>query len=138
MTDPADALALVLELVTWVGIVPGILLLAGGYLRRVVSARYLETWGVVIASPAGTNRPWFRWMDLERELQCAPVPPDTEHPVRVGDEVLVYFDARSPDRARLDDPRMDGKLLRVLGWVLVGVGALAAAAQLVILLIQGS
>jgi hypothetical protein len=142
VTDSSNAPALVLELLTWVGIVPGVVLLAAGYLRRAFSSRYQETWGVIIASPAGTGHPWFRWMDLGRELQSAPVPAESGHgdgtrPLRPGDEVLVYFDARRPDRGRLDDPRADGHLLRLLGWVLAGVGVLAAVAQIVILVVQG-
>lgn len=138
MTDATNTISLVLELFTWVGFVPGIVLLAAGYLRKALASRYLETWGVIIPSPAGTDHLWFRWMDLERELQSAPAPPDEDHPVGLGDEVLVYFEARRPSRARLDDPRTEGRLLRVLGWVLASVGLVAAIGQIVILLLPGT
>jgi len=133
---PVDVLLLVLEILTWVGLVPGILLLILGYLRRAFAARFEETWGVIIASPAGTEHPWFRWMDTERTLQSAPVPLDSDSGSvpEIGDEVRVYFDRRDPEHGRLDHPASDGRVLRVLGWVLTGVGAAAGIAQLAVML----
>ncbi|HEV7956887.1 MAG: putative sortase-sorted rane protein [Microbacteriaceae bacterium] len=132
----SDSLALVLELLTWVALVPGVLLLVVGYARLAFGGRFQETWGVIIPSPAGTPHKWFRWMDLSRELQSAPVPGDAERPLEIGDEVRVYFDPRHPEKGRLDHPSSDGRLLRVVGWVLVAVGVGAAIAQLVTLILE--
>lgn len=132
----SDALALVLELLTWVGLLPGILLLGIGYIRRAMALRFQQTWGVVITSPAGTDHLWFRWLDLNREMQSAPVPLDSHEQIALGDEVKVYFDPRNPENGRLDDPAADGRLLRVLGWMLTGIGVAAAITQLVILLLE--
>lgn len=129
-----DSLALVLELLTWLGLVPGVVLLIVGYTRRALASRFQETWGVIIPSPAGSTHPWFRWMDLARQLQSAPVPNDHDQRLEIGDEVTVYFDPRNPENGRLDHPSADGKILRVIGWVLTGVGAGAGIAQLVLLL----
>lgn len=131
MTTIPDALALVLEVFTWFGLVPGILLLGLGYLRRILAMRFEETWGIIVESPAGTSHLWFRWMDLERELQSAPIPPDADEELALGDEVKVYFDRRNPHNGRLDHPSADGRVLRVCGWVLVSVGLAAAVIQLV-------
>lgn len=136
MTSAPDAIALILELLTGVGLVPGVILLIIGYTRRALAGRFDETWGVIIASPAGTEHPWFRWMDLARELHSAPVAADAEDLPRVGDEVKVYFDRRNPDNGRLDDPAGDGRALRVVGWLLTGLGVAAAAAQLVALFFE--
>ena len=140
MTSASDVLALILELLTWVGLVPGVILLAAGYLRLVYSARFEKTWGVVIASPTGSGRPFIRWMDRGRELRTAPIPEgDLDHEgksLAVGDEVPVYFDRRKPERGRLDNPTGDGRLLRVLGWVLSGIGAGAAVVQLILLFLE--
>lgn len=136
MTSAPDAIALILELLTGVGLVPGVILLIIGYTRRALAGRFDETWGVIIASPAGTEHPWFRWMDLARELHSAPVAADAEDLPRVGDEVKVYFDRRNPDNGRLDDPAGDGRALRVVGWLLTGLGLAAAAAQLVALFFE--
>ncbi len=136
MNSAADALPLAFELITWVGLVPGVVLLVVGYVRQAFAARFEETWGVVIPSPAGTSYPWFRWMDTDRQLQSAPVPPGGDETLVPGDEVTVFVDRRSPDRARLDDPRSDGRVLRVIGWVLFSVGAAAGVAQLIALLAQ--
>ncbi|GAB3135971.1 DUF3592 domain-containing protein [Marisediminicola antarctica] len=130
----SDAFALVLELITWVGLLPGIVLLAAGYIRKAWASRYQETWGVIVQSPAGTDHLWFRWMDLQRELQSAPVSLDADESLELGDEVKVYFDPRNPENGRLDHPSADGRLMRILGWLLVGVGSAAAIVQIVILL----
>lgn len=137
VTSAPDALALVLELVTYIALVPGVVLLVIGYLRRAFAARYQHTWGVVVASPAGTGHPWFRWLDLEREFQTAPVPGDADRPIAIGDEIEVFFDPRNPENARLTDPASDGHLLRTLGWILTGVGAAAGVGQIVALVVTG-
>lgn len=136
VTSVLETLALTLEVVTWVGLVPGVVLLAVGYARRAFALRFEHTWGVVVPSPADAREPSVRWMDRQRELHVAPVPEDPDHPVAVGDEVEVYFDRSNPERGRLDDPAHDGRLLRVLGWVLTGIGALAAIAQIVLLFLE--
>ena len=41
---------LVLELLTWVGLIPGITFLVLGYVRRAFAARYEQTWGIIIPS----------------------------------------------------------------------------------------
>lgn len=132
----SDALALVLELLTWVGLVPGIVLLVAGYLRKAFAGRFQETWGVIVQSPAGTDHLWFRWMDLNRELQSAPVSLDADESLEIGDEVKVYFDPRNPENGRLDHPSADGRVMRIVGWLLVGIGAGAAIVQLVTLLVE--
>lgn len=136
MTSAPDAIALVLELLTGVGLVPGVILLIIGYTRRALAGRFEETWGVIIASPAGTEHPWFRWMDLARELHSAPVAADAADLPRIGDEIKVYFDRRNPDNGRLDDPTGDGRALRVVGWLLTGLGLGAGIAQLVALFLE--
>lgn len=136
MTSATDSLALIFEVLTWVGLVPGIALLVIGYARRAFALRFEETWGVIIPSPAGTAHPWFRWMDLSRELQSAPVPLDGEEALEIGDEVKVFFDPRSPEYGRLDHPSADGRLVRVIGWALLGVGVAAGIAQLIVLLLE--
>ncbi len=136
VTSAPDAIALILELLTWVGLVPGVVLLVAGYTRRALASRFEETWGVVIPSPAGSDHPWFRWMDLRRELRSAPVNSHEGDLPKVGDEVKVYFDRRNPDNGRLDDPAGDGRALRVVGWLLVGVGVAAGVAQLVALFLE--
>ncbi len=137
VTSAPDALALVLELVTYIALAPGIVLLAIGYARRAFASRYQQTWGVIIESPAGTTHPWFRWLDLDREFQTAPVSYGADRTFEIGDEIEVYFDPRNPENARLSDPSGDGHLLRVLGWILTGVGAAAGIGQIVALIVTG-
>lgn len=131
-----SALSLILELVTWVALLTGIVFLIVGYVRKAMAGRYEQTWGVVIPSPAGTTHPWFRWMDESRELQSAPIPVDGEETLEPGDEITVYMDRRNPDRGRLDDPAGDGRVPRVIGWILVAIGLAATAVQLIALLAE--
>ena len=133
---PSDALSLALELLTWLALIPGIVLLLIGAARRAWANRFEETCGVIIASPAGTSHPWFRWMDLNRELQSAPLPAEQVASHKVGDEVTIFFDPRNPENGRLDHPSADGKVFRVTGVVLVVIGVVAAIIQIVLLLLE--
>lgn len=132
----ASVVSLVLELVTWITLVPGVALLIVGYVRRALASRYEQTWGVVVPSPAGTAHPWFRWMDASRELKTAPLPIDGDESLQPGDEITVYIDRRNPDRGRLDDPATDGRPQRIIGWVLVSIGIASAVVQLIALLVE--
>ena len=133
MTSATSILSLVLELVTWVALVPGVVLLAIGYIRKALADRYEQTWGVVIPSPAGTAHPWFRWMDASRELQSAPIPADGDEALQPGDEIMVYMDRRNPDRGRLDDPATDGRSQRIIGLIFLSIGAASTAIQIIAL-----
>ncbi len=135
-SDPLDAISLLLELITWIALVPGILLLLIGYTRRALGSRFEKTWGIVIASPAGTEHPWFRFIDLEREMQTVPVPLSDGILPPVGTEVQVYFDPRNPQHARLADPKADGHAFRLVGVLLTAVGAATAFVQFGALLVE--
>ena len=134
--DPIDAISLLLELITWIALVPGLLLLLIGYVRRALGARFEKTWGIVIASPAGTEHPWFRFIDLEREMQIVPVPLADGILPEVGAEVQVYFDPKNPQHARLADPTADGHAFRLVGVLLTAVGAATAFVQFGALLVE--
>lgn len=137
MTTATDAISLTLELLTYLALLPGALLLTIGLVRRAFSSRLEETWAVVIASPAGTDHPWLRWLDLHREMQTSPVPLDEGPLPTIGEEIRVWVDPRHPDRARLEHPSSDGRFFRVLGYILLGVGIGAAIGQLVLLFVEG-
>lgn len=136
MLTPSDAVSLALELLTWLAIVPGLVLLVIGLARRAWANRFEETCGVIVASPAGTNHPWIRWMDLDRQLQSAPIPLPDAAAHAIGDEVTIYFDPRNPENGRLDHPSSDGKVFRVTGVMLLSIGIIAALVQISILLLE--
>lgn len=48
----------------------------------------------------------------------------------------VWFSPRSPWRVRTHAPELDGRALRVTGLVLIGIGALAAVAGIVLLFLE--
>ncbi|MBC7519037.1 MAG: hypothetical protein H7248_09210 [Microbacteriaceae bacterium] len=136
MLTPSDAISLALELLTWLALVPGSVLLLIGLARRAWAKRFEETCGVVIASPAGTAHPWIRWLDLDRELQSAPIPLADAADHTIGDEVTVFFDPRNSENGRLDHPSTDGRVFRVTGIMLMAIGILAVLIQLILLLLE--
>ncbi|MFP7832875.1 hypothetical protein [Marisediminicola sp. LYQ134] len=136
MTSLNDSFALVFEVLTWVGLGAGVTLLLIGYGIRLFAGRFVETWGVVIVSPTEPSALSFRWMDLDRILHSSRVPPDAPGEPRLGDEVTVHFDKRDPAIARLDDPRLDGRGVRIAGWLLVAIGIVSTIVQVVAVLLE--
>lgn len=135
VTNAPDALLLILELLTWIGLIPGLVMAIVGFTRRALSRRYEETWGIVVDGPPGDNRPHLRWMDLSRTLRLTPLD-DDDGGIRVGDELPVYSDRLNSRPIRLDPPSSDGKAFVVVGLVLLGVGAAAGITQIVLMFLE--
>ena len=134
MSDALTVISPVVELFGWFGFVVGVPVLLLGAHARHRAARYEETVAVVIPAPDWAHAATARWMDSSGELH------ETEfddHPVDtpVETELAVHYDPWRPTRPRLDPPHEDGRALRTVGWILIGVGALCAVASVVLLFV---
>jgi hypothetical protein len=144
MTTPLDAASLVLELLSWIGLCLGVPLLLAGHLRRLAFSGWNETMAVIVAGrPApdahGTDptRPrLFRWLGDDGHLYELPADTEETEHLDEGDDVTVFVNPRRPEQARTGPTRREGHLLRLLGWIFVGIGAASVILSIVIAVLE--
>lgn len=127
MDDPIDALSLITELFSWVGLAAGAVLVIVGYIRKVVFQGWRETLGVVVVDPRGDLV--YRWLGEDGVLYEAPSIDDETQVLEPGDDITVYVNPRDPSVGRVDDPSHEGRALRTTGWILLGLGVVAIVVQ---------
>jgi len=144
MTTPLDAASLVLEVLSWVGLIIGVPLLIGGYVRRLAFSGWTETMAVIVSRQPIPDAPGddssaahvFRWLGDDGHLY--ELPADTEETAHLeeGDDVTVFVNPRRPDQARTDPAHREGHLLRLLGFIFLGVGVLSVVLSIVIAVVE--
>ncbi|MBF4623700.1 sortase [Clavibacter sp. VKM Ac-2872] len=137
--DGLAAASLIIEFLTWIALVPGVLLYVAGLSVRVLGRRWTATEGLVADGPvgdAGTAPRVVRWFDDEGDVHEAPADSPETHDLPAGSDVRVWFSPRAPWRVRTHAPELDGRALRVTGLVLTGIGGLAAVAGIALLFLE--
>ncbi|CAD6002994.1 DUF3592 domain-containing protein [Agreia sp. COWG] len=135
MTTPLDAASLVVEVLSWVGLVIGIPLLIAGYLRRLAYSGWVEAMAVVVARDE-EGATLFRWLGTDGHLYELPADTEETRHLQVGDDVAVYTNPRRPEQARTDPAHREGHLLRLLGAVFTGIGVVSVAVSIVLLVVE--
>ena len=125
-----DFIGIISEILTLVGLIIGTTLYIVGLSVRGISGRWTRTSAVIAASGAATVIRWFD--DLGDVHECPADTHETHHLVP-GDDVCVWFRNRHPERCRTHDPDLDGKGLRLIGLVLLGIGVVAGVAGIVLM-----
>ncbi|WP_241979897.1 DUF3592 domain-containing protein [Cryobacterium glaciale] len=130
-----DFAGIVSEILTLVGLVIGALLYMVGLSVRGISGRWTRTTAVIAASGTSAAGPAtvIRWFDGDGDVHECPAETHETHHLVPGDDVRVWFRNRDPERCRTHDPELDGKGLRLIGLVLLGIGVLAAVAGIVLM-----
>lgn len=137
--DGLAAASLIIEFLTWIALVPGVLLYVGGVSVRVLGRRWTATEGLVADGPDGADGSAsrvLRWFDGDGDVHEAPADTPETHDLAAGSDVRVWFSPRAPWRVRTHAPELDGRALRVTGLVLIGIGVLAAVAGIVLLFLE--
>lgn len=124
MTEPLDAIAIVGEVVSWLLLPSGLLLLVIGLARRSWARRYRSAKAVITNVDERDAK--LRWFGDEGDVHET-VSPLTGPIPAVGDARTVWVHPSRPESARLDSPAHDGRALITLGGILTGVGAIAVA-----------
>ena len=120
------------EILTLVGLIVGAVLYFIGLSVRGISGRWTRTSAVIAASGEGTV---IRWFDDFGDVHERPADTHESHHLVPGDDLRVWFRNRAPERCRTHDPDLDGKGLRLIGLVLLGIGALAGVAGIVLMFV---
>ena len=120
-----------MELFTWIGVLLGGIALVAGFVRGALMRNPRTYRGAVVESDE--HSVLFRWFGEDGDIHEAAAPPLRRRTLGAGDEVTVYTPRSRPDRGRIDPVDLFGRTLRVIGWVLVGIGLLAAVLSVVLL-----
>jgi hypothetical protein len=131
MAGPTDALGPILELMTWVGFVPGVPLLVWGW----IIARRRCTWTTTTGEVFETGRyKGLRWIDGSNNPRLSLVPPEEGQHLVTGSEVTLHYDVCHPARYGLVQPRHENIVL-ILGWILTSLGILCTIAGFVVMVL---
>jgi hypothetical protein len=133
MEDAIDAVSLITELFSWIGLGAGVVILVAGLLRGAYFRGWSETLGVVVIDARGDLA--YRWLGEDGLLYEAPSIDDDTQVLEPGEDVTVYVSPRDPSVGRIDDPKHEGRALRTTGWILIGLGVLAVVLQFVLLFV---
>ncbi|WP_150306824.1 DUF3592 domain-containing protein [Planctomonas psychrotolerans] len=128
--DAIDTLAVISELFTWIGLLGGPVLLAIGFLIRATSGTWEKTTGVIGTGGGGNV---LRWFDTDGDVHQTDATSHECEGLEPGSDVTVYFRRRRPQVSRTDSPDHDGRAILATGWVLLGLGILAAIVGLALL-----
>jgi hypothetical protein len=126
-----DIIGLIAEVFVWVGLVLGAVCLLVLLVMRTFGGRWIEADGVAVTE-AGETR--LRWMSLhglhERFLD-----PDDRHLVNPSAPIRLYYSQRDPSRIRFDAVGHGERTLRLLSWLLLGLGLVALVVSIVLIFI---
>ena len=125
-----DFIGIISEILTLVGLIIGTTLYIVGLSVRGISGRWTRTSAVIAASGSATV---IRWFDDLGDVHECPADTHETHHLLPGDDVRVWFRNRYPERCRTHDPDLDGKGLRLIGLVLLGIGVVAGVAGIVLM-----
>lgn len=131
MTGLTDAFGPILELMTWVGFVPGVPLLVSGWIIGKRRCRWETTTGEVFETG---NYKGFRWTDSENTPRLSLLPSEEAREMETGSQVMLHYDVCHPARFGLIAPQQDNIVL-ILGWILTSVGILCTVAGFVLMMI---
>jgi hypothetical protein len=130
MAGLVDVLGPILELMTWVGFIPGVPLLVWGLVIQRRRCVWIATTGEVYTAGGFTG---FRWIDQENVPRQTLVDADVAKGLVAGNEVKLHYDICHPSRWGLRPPKHDNTVL-ILGWILTSVGILCTVGGFVLLL----
>ncbi|MHA7154817.1 hypothetical protein [Arthrobacter sp. TMN-50] len=132
MQNQSQLWGAITEVLTWVGLVPGILLILTAWIIRTSQLGWTATHAVVFVTGEGIG---YRWHDQDYEIREALFSFRDGKELVPGTEFTIYYNRRDPALYSLTEPVPPAHALRVLGWILAGIGALAAVVGFVLIFV---
>jgi hypothetical protein len=129
-----DILAIIVEVLSWVGLGAGIPLFVVALILRAVDGQWHEVEIEVVESTRGGQPAVARWF-AEDELRERPLTRDERHAIRDPDSATGY--AGRNGRLRFERHSAPARVFWVLSLVLLGVGVVALAGTVVLMLVMG-
>lgn len=134
MTTVGGALGAILEVMTWVGFVLGLPLLAWGRIALRRRCQWTETTARVFSAGGFKG---YTWTDHQNAAHRSLLPAAESQGLEDGAEAVLYFDVCHPSRWGLAPPKPENAAW-VLGWILTGVGAVSTALGFVLIFLDGA
>ncbi|ONI61470.1 hypothetical protein ALI44B_13740 [Leifsonia sp. ALI-44-B] len=131
--DGHTAVGLISEVFTWFGLGLGTVLLGIGLILGSVRKRWIQVDGVIATGPKGNI---VRWLDDDHDVHEAPASTAEALRAQVGDDIPLWFNHRAPWICRTREPEIDGRTFRLIGWLLLGIGIVAAIVGIAIQFIE--
>lgn len=130
MSEAADVMGSILEVLSWVGLAAGIPLVLIG---RIISRRrcvWITTTAEVFEAGGFTG---LRWSDGEGSSRQSLHTAEQTRGLEPGTEVALHYDACHPAKWGLAEPRNENPAL-IVGWTLAAVGILSTLAGFILML----
>ncbi|MEV7662102.1 hypothetical protein [Paenarthrobacter sp. NPDC089316] len=134
MAGSLDFLGPILEMMTWVGFVPGVPLLVWAWIIASRRCQWVTADGEQFAAGGFLG---LHWVDQDQEERKVLLDVAANEGSTGSKPVVVHYDACHPSRCSLEPPRYDHTVL-ILGWILTGVGLVSTIGGLVLVVIQQS
>ncbi|SDW57442.1 hypothetical protein SAMN04487917_103273 [Arthrobacter sp. yr096] len=131
MAGSLDVLGPILEMMTWVGFVPGVPLLIIAWVIARRRCQWVTAQGEQFAAGGFLG---LQWVDQANEEQKVLLDVAAKDGSIASSAVLVHYDVCHPSRCSLQPPRHDHTIL-ILGWILTGVGIVSTLGGFVLLLL---
>ncbi|GAA1521647.1 hypothetical protein BJ978_000720 [Agromyces terreus] len=130
-----DTIGVIAEVIGWVGLGLGLVCLGLALLIRLADGRWLPT-DAVIADEPGADAPGgivVRWF-AGGEFHVRPLSAAERHHVDGPGEEQAYYREREPEHLRLHEPPAGRRILRLLGFVFLGLAVVAGVIGIVLML----
>ena len=126
-----EVVSVVTEVISWIALAVGLGCLLSALLIRLADGRWLRTEAVVIDQEHGSTVRWF----AEGAFHQRRLSEEERAFVRNPEEETAFFKEREPDRLRLHEPPQGRRIIRNVGLILVGIAAISAIVNLVLMLV---
>lgn len=132
MNSPLDVVDLLVELLTWIGLLLGGACLLTLLILRGARGGWVETEAVVVDDGDGAL---VRWMTVEGELHSGIFEADDAGDTFDPDQLRIFYSRRAPHRYRLHAAAHGERVLQLLAFVLLGIGGVSFIVSIVLLFI---
>ncbi|MCT9868138.1 hypothetical protein [Paenarthrobacter aurescens] len=131
MAGTLDVFGPILEMMTWVGFVPGVPLLISAWIIARRRCQWATADGEQFAAGGFLG---LQWVDQDNEEQKVLLDVAARDGSIDSRSVVVHYDLCHPSRCSLRPPRHDNTVL-ILGWIFTGVGILSTLGGFLLLIL---
>lgn len=129
--NAADTISVITEVIGWFALAVGLTCLLLALLIRVADGRWLRTEAVVIDGEGGSIVRWFTDDGFQSRVLSA----DERAHVTRPEEEPAFYKEREPYRLRLHEPPPGRRVIRILGFVFIGIAAASAVIGVVLMFV---
>jgi hypothetical protein len=128
-----DIIGVAAELFTWIGFGGAALCFISLLVVRASLGKPVSSEGVLAETEDG---PQLRWLADDGVLRSRKLTASETADATDPDNLFVYFRRRTPDRVELQRVDHAERVLRLLGFILVGVGVVATVVSVIAMLTE--